>query len=82
MPSNPAGLPDGVTAVVCTRGRKRRRCVYCEAWSTRLCDYPFTGPKAGKTCDAAMCDRHTHRINELDYCRAHKEALQLQGRKP
>lgn len=62
------------TGHVCGGGR-RKRCkgrVSCNAWSTKLCDYPLTGKKKGKTCDVPICDGCAESLGpEIDYCPAH-----------
>ena len=47
-------LPDGMVAIVCTSGRRRRphRCVSCGAVAGLQCDWKLEG---GKTCDAWIC---------------------------
>lgn len=53
MPCQPIKF-DGGYAIVCARGRRRKRCSVCrQRPETKLCDHP-TGP--GKTCDAALCN--------------------------
>jgi hypothetical protein len=41
--------------IVCSRGRRRPPCSECGRLATLLCDWKFTGRKAGKTCDAKLC---------------------------
>jgi hypothetical protein len=66
--------PSGeVRATVCG-GRRRRTCTYCTRAAEFLCDHQLSaGPRAGRTCDAPVCDRCRYRPagTELDYCRAH-----------
>lgn len=58
-------LRDGSTIIVCSRGRRRKRCGWCMRYATRLCD----GPKDGGTCDTPLCGRHAHQTGEeLDLC--------------
>ena len=66
-------LPDGTTAIVCSRGGgPRKACVVCGRGADLLCDFKLTGPKAGQTCDRALCAKHTHRPSVgVDYCPAH-----------
>lgn len=45
---------NGSHAIVCSRGQRRRRCDFCQNWSTKQCDYPLS---KDKTCDKYMCDR-------------------------
>jgi len=65
-------IGNGTYAIVCTRGH-RQRCK-CGRPSTKLCDYPLSGAKAGKTCSRPMCDGCSTRVGSLDYCRPHAEA--------
>ncbi len=72
MPCNPAKMPDGTTAIVCTRGRTTRQCRYCTGAADRLCDYPVVRDGKRGTCDAPICSRCTTRIaGDGDLCRAH-----------
>jgi len=42
---------------ICSRGRSRTKpCVECGSPSTKLCDFPLKGKRAGKTCDRPLCD--------------------------
>lgn len=72
MPTVP--LPGGGFAIVCG-GRNRKRCTYCGGEGARLCDAKLlTGPRAGKTCDVAMCQACTASPRpNVDYCRDHRE---------
>lgn len=65
-------LPGGGTAVVCS-DRKRIRCAYCEAWSTKLCDGPPPAGSRKKTCDKPLCPAHAAHVEgqDLDYCPEH-----------
>lgn len=66
------GLGSGITAIACTRGERPQRCKECGARASRLCDYPLTGRKAGKTCDANLCDRCAVNVGaDRDYCGVH-----------
>jgi hypothetical protein len=57
-------------AVVCSR-TPTKRCK-CGRPCTKLCDFPLTGAKAGKTCDEPMCDlHHVNQGPEIDYCLPH-----------
>lgn len=69
-------LGNGYTAIVCDRGRKPAKCTACkERPHSRLCDFPLTGDKAGKTCSVRLCDRCAVRAvrdgKEVDYCPPH-----------
>jgi hypothetical protein len=66
--------PGGGYAIVCRGGRRPqpKPCKACGAPSTRLCDFPLKGKKAGKTCSAPICDRcRTAFGDEIDYCPPH-----------
>lgn len=77
MPCDTIDLGGGGFAIICSRGPKPKPCVVCGAKSSRLCDFPLKGKKAGKTCDAALCPRHAVRVvKDLDYCPAHHRATQ------
>jgi len=71
MPCIPFRSADGtISGFACTRG-PRKRCK-CGRPATRLCDWQLSGPKAGKTCDAPLCDRCAARVGPgRDYCQAH-----------
>lgn len=67
-------LGGGALAIVCSRGHKPR--ALCEACKSEphavLCDYPLSGPKAGKTCDRKLCARcAVHAGPNRDLCPAH-----------
>lgn len=73
-------LPDGTTAIVCTRGRGRRRpkCSVraCDALGDYQCDAPVAGKKSG-TCDRYLCK--AHRVPQrgrpdVDFCPEHAQA--------
>jgi len=70
MPCTP--LPGGGFA--CSPGRRGSPCQEpgCRELHVALCDWPLTGPAAGKTCDRRMCSAHRHRVGKnRDYCSAH-----------
>ena len=72
MPCRHIDLGNGSFAIVCSRGQNAKPCKYCGAPHTKLCDFPLTGPKAGKTCDIPMCGKcATHVSLDTDYCRPH-----------
>jgi len=96
MPCTPLDFGNGVTGFVCSRGQRRPKCKACGRPSTTQCDYPLRGSKAGKTCDAHLCDAHAvtqqcakHsaprcpcRGDTVDYCKAHDELAKQQGTLP
>jgi hypothetical protein len=65
-------LPGG-TAIVCSRGERPKLCATCKRRpSTKLCDFKLTGRKAGKTCDAKLCDACAVSGGAgIDYCPPH-----------
>jgi hypothetical protein len=62
-----------VTAIVCTRGRRRPKpCRWCKNPGTRLCDYKV----GGKTCDAPLCGDHAKSLQGgLDHCPDHARRI-------
>ena len=85
---------DGTLWTICCRGvrpKKAKPCVTCGKPSTRLCDFPLAGRKAGKTCDRPLCDgcrrpwpagaavqpveAATLHRDEFDLCAAHATIL-------
>jgi hypothetical protein len=70
MPCNHVKLPNGATAIVCSRNRPKR-CTECGAPGTILCDYPDTSNKSG-TCDRPCCRKHAVNVGpDKDYCVGH-----------
>ena len=62
-----------VTAIVCSRGRARKRCVHCGGPGSQLCDFPVLRDGRKTTCDAALC-RHCStkpHAGDVDLCRPH-----------
>ena len=58
----------GITAIVCSRGRRPIICK-CGSRGSKLCDFPIG---EGKTCDRPLCDRHAVVISPgVDYCQIH-----------
>lgn len=65
---------NGVSAIVCGRGRRRKRCG-CGAPADLLCDWKIGG---GKTCDRAICKTHAQEVaTDKHLCREHQEAYRL-----
>lgn len=60
---------DGVTAIVCSRGQRPKKCTCCAQMSaTLLCDWTVSSG----TCDKAVCTRcATHVGPNRDLCRQH-----------
>lgn len=55
MPCEP--IPNGF---MCARGGRAPKCSVtgCNKRSTKQCDYPLRGSKAGQTCSKHLCDAH------------------------
>ncbi len=76
MPCNDVKLPNGGYAIVCTRGKRPIICAVCKRRGSKLCDFPLTGAKSGKTCDRPLCDRcAVSGGKEIDYCPTHAAML-------
>lgn len=71
--------------IICTRGA-RKYCASCGRRSSKLCDFPLTGPKAGQTCSKNLCDHCVVKVTVggrvLDYCIPHYHLSSRQMRKP
>lgn len=66
-------------AIVCVR-RAKSYCS-CGRVSTKLCDFPLTGPKTGKTCDRNICSSCAVNINRnVDYCPTHAKLAGIDQR--
>ena len=69
---------DGTFAIVCGSRRTRKKCKWCGAPATKLCDHVTSSPAQimhRKMCDAPMCDRHAKSIGpEKDLCPFHARA--------
>ncbi len=77
MPCRATSLPGGGYAIVCTRGKRPIMCSICGRPGNKLCDFPLTGEKAGKTCDRPLCAKcAVHVEPNTDFCRTH---AQLKG---
>lgn len=72
-------LPGGAHAHICMRGRRTKRCGFCNTgYVEKLCDFPINA--SGKTCDAGMCHRcATNKAPEVDYCPKHKDSVPPQA---
>lgn len=74
MPCESVRLPDGTTAIVCSRGGRRPKGKACFAQACRgpaywQCDFELPD---GKVCDRWCCERHRRGVgpNE-DHCLEH-----------
>lgn len=91
MTCTPIDFGNGVTGHACSRGQRRAKCRFCARSATRQCDFRLKGSKAGKTCDANLCDAHAvmqHVVERkgehdtVDYCRPHDELAKQQAQLP
>lgn len=90
MPCTPVPLPGGITAIVCSRGRRRpRSCAHCGKPSSKLCDFERKVPEIRdgqqrlvvKTCDKPLCDACAVSVGpDRDYCPDHKAPPPPQAR--
>ena len=59
-------------AIICSRGSRPIVCEICGKRGDKLCDFPLTGEKAGKTCDRHLCAKcAVHVGRDVDYCPTH-----------
>ena len=67
----------GVSAIVCTRGRKnRRQCRWCGRGAAFACD----ATKRSRTCSAPMCAEHAREAGpDTHHCPDHAAMLGLFG---
>lgn len=68
-------LPDGATAIVCSRGRRKERCQEpgCTGRADYLCDFDLGGKEG--TCDKKLCKAHRNRVGRKDFCPFHLDHL-------
>jgi hypothetical protein len=80
MPCKVVNLGNGVTAIVKMAAKPRKRCSVCGMLGVgKLCDFPLTGAKAGKTCDRPLCANCAfHQAPDTDLCPVHAR-LDWQG---
>ena len=79
MPCRTVSLPEGGYAIICGRGSRPKPCSICGRPHRKLCDFPLTGEKDGKTCDRPLCERcavHPDPAKDLDYCPAHARLME------
>ena len=65
---------DGVTAIACTRGERRRNCATpgCHSYADKQCDFPVTRAGKAATCDRYICSRCAVSTGKnLDFCPPH-----------
>ena len=71
--------PDGkFTAIVCGPKRFAKPCSSCGRPHTKLCDFPLTGIKKGKTCDRRLCNHCAvpdPNDKDRDYCPIHAKMI-------
>lgn len=65
-----------ISGFICS-DRRRRRCAFCSASSTKLCDGPPRPGSKKKTCDAPLCARHATHLagHDVDYCPPHADLV-------
>lgn len=69
MPCTPTKLPNGMAAIVCTRGVRPIRCS-CGRRGNLVCDWPL---EDGKTCDKPICKACARHVGpDTDYCPFHR----------
>ena len=76
MACTPFDLGNGVTGIICGRGRRHEPCSVpgCTRAHCRLCDYPVTRAGVAGTCDAKLCGQHAvHVGKDKDYCLPHSK---------
>jgi hypothetical protein len=63
-----------VTAIICTRGRRRKNCEFCSRYATKQCDFPVERPMGkSQLCDKWLCDRcATPQGPNIDFCPPHE----------
>lgn len=71
-------LPDGVEMIVCSRGRRAKRCA-CGRPAELLCDAP-KGSTGKRTCSRPLCAACTTKNGAVDMCPDH--APKRDGRAP
>lgn len=72
MPCQPISGPGGMTGFICSRGPRAKPCCICGKPSSRLCDFPLRGAKAGRTCDRPLCAGCAVHVGpDRDLCPAH-----------
>lgn len=70
---------DHGAVIVCGTRRKAPPCKMCGKPSTKLCDFPLRGPKAGQTCSIPICDGcATPQGEGIDYCPVHQRLIEKQ----
>lgn len=65
-------IPGGGVAIVCSRGRRQKRCHQCGQSAKLLCDWKIA---KGKTCDMQICATHAQEVApEKHLCPEHQKA--------
>jgi hypothetical protein len=79
MPCRKIDLGDGRFAIACGRGDRAPLCSVChQRRAPKLCDFPLTGEKTGRTCDRPLCEKcAVHQNPDIDYCPAHARMLEV-----
>lgn len=64
--------------IICSRSSRAKRCEICGKPGGKLCDFPLSGPKSGKTCDRSLCVACAVHVDpDIDYCPAHAKVKGL-----
>lgn len=72
MPCDHVKLGD-TTAIVCSRGRRPKRCTACHLQGTYLCDWKLG---AGGLCNKPICPEHALEVaKDKHLCPTHQEAF-------
>jgi hypothetical protein len=83
MPCRTYRSEDGKgAAILCGRGPLPKMCVVCfQRYSSKLCDFPLTGSKKGKTCDRPLCQScAVHKEPNTDYCPTHARMMGIEAK--
>jgi len=67
-------LGGGASAIICTRGERRRSCATpgCANRADKQCDFPVTRNGKVGTCDRFVCSRcAVSKGHDLDFCPPH-----------
>jgi hypothetical protein len=82
MPCVAMKLPNGTVALVNVARGSTKKCRFCGAPATRLCDYitvvDLSSPGRPETCDAPLCARCTIAEGRFDNCPQHPDLSRRQ----
>jgi hypothetical protein len=76
-------LPDGTVMHIKRSRPPRRRCAFCDRWSTKLCDFKIPRDGIGRirerTCDKPLCGFCAVSVGaDIDHCPDHPAAAGAQ----